>query len=81
MRSILRKYLRQNLIATRHNAYHTSVLPSFVLNLSREFAGKAAAMDDLIADVDCKMAMARLGGGSKAAKKVKNQGKKLPRER
>ncbi len=38
-------------------------------------------MDALVADLDSKLADARLGGGLKAAEKMKGKGKMLPRER
>ena len=42
---------------------------------------KAAAMDDLVRDLEVKMATARQGGGAKAAERMRAKGKKLPRER
>jgi len=38
-------------------------------------------MDALVADFERKTAAARLGGGSKAAERMRSKGKKLPRER
>jgi 3-methylcrotonyl-CoA carboxylase beta subunit len=38
-------------------------------------------MDSLVADVEAKMAEARLGGGAKASERMRAKGKKLPRER
>lgn len=38
-------------------------------------------MDALVADLEFKMAQARLGGGTKAVERMKKQGKRLPRER
>jgi len=38
-------------------------------------------MDELVADLERKTAEARLGGGAKAAERMRNKGKKLPRER
>jgi len=38
-------------------------------------------MDALVADFEAKTAAARLGGGAKAAERMKSKGKKLPRER
>ncbi|KAJ8518868.1 hypothetical protein ONZ45_g4122 [Pleurotus djamor] len=38
-------------------------------------------MDSLVADLETKLAQARLGGGSKAAERMRSKGKKLPRER
>lgn len=46
-----------------------------------EFQAKAAAMDELVKDLEAKMHTARQGGGSKAAERMKNKGKLLPRER
>jgi 3-methylcrotonyl-CoA carboxylase beta subunit len=57
------------------------VLPSFVSTSSPEFVAKAASMDELVADVEQKMADARLGGGSRAVERMRNKGKKIPRER
>ncbi|TFY59622.1 hypothetical protein EVG20_g7719 [Dentipellis fragilis] len=61
--------------------YHASVLPSLISPLAPEFQAKAKAMDELVADVEAKMASARLGGGTKAAERMRSKGKKLPRER
>ena len=38
-------------------------------------------MDQLVADLDEKLAQAREGGGAKAAERMRSRGKKLPRER
>lgn len=38
-------------------------------------------MEAVIADVEAKMAHARLGGGPKALERMTSKGKKLPRER
>ena len=38
-------------------------------------------MDALVADFEAKVATARLGGGAKAAERMRSKGKKLPRER
>lgn len=38
-------------------------------------------MDQVIADLDAKLAVAREGGGAKAAERMRSKGKKLPRER
>ncbi|KZT12894.1 carboxyl transferase [Laetiporus sulphureus 93-53] len=61
--------------------YHSSVLPSLFSTSTPDFQAKAEAMDALVADVDAKMATVRLGGGEKAAQRMRNAGKKLPRER
>ena len=42
---------------------------------------KAAAMDELVKDLESKMATARRGGGEKAAERMRAKGKRLPRER
>jgi 3-methylcrotonyl-CoA carboxylase beta subunit len=39
------------------------------------------AMDQVVSDLDAKLAAAREGGGAKAAERMRNKGKKLPRER
>ncbi len=39
------------------------------------------AMDQIVADLDTKLAAAREGGGAKAAERMRSKGKKLPRER
>ena len=57
------------------------MLPSLISTSSPEFIAKAAAMDTLVADVEAKMAEARLGGGAKASERMRAKGKKLPRER
>ncbi|KAJ7930099.1 carboxyl transferase [Mycena leptocephala] len=66
---------------TCRRPYHASVLPSLVSTASPEFAAKAEAMDVLVADLEAKLAQARLGGGAKAAERFRSKGKKLPRER
>ncbi|CCM03384.1 uncharacterized protein FIBRA_05514 [Fibroporia radiculosa] len=38
-------------------------------------------MDDVVADIDAKLAAVRLGGGEKAIQRMRKAGKKLPRER
>ncbi|KLO12250.1 carboxyl transferase [Schizopora paradoxa] len=67
----------------RHfRAFHSAdVLPSLLSTSSPEFVEKADAMDALVADLDTKLAEARLGGGPKAAERMKGKGKMLPRER
>ncbi|PCH41339.1 carboxyl transferase [Wolfiporia cocos MD-104 SS10] len=67
--------------STRRAYDHPAVLPSLISTSSPEFVAKAEAMDTLIADLDAKMAAARLGGGEKAIQRMKKAGKKLPRER
>lgn len=61
--------------------YHASVLPSLISTASPDFQAKSKAMDELVAEFEAKTATARLGGGAKAAEKMKSKGKKLPRER
>ncbi|RXW24675.1 hypothetical protein EST38_g1185 [Candolleomyces aberdarensis] len=66
----------------RHQrSYHASVLPSLVQTGTPEFAAKGSAMDELVADLDGKLQEARLGGGVKAAERMRGKGKLLPRER
>ncbi|KAI0261351.1 carboxyl transferase [Gloeopeniophorella convolvens] len=62
-------------------AFHAAVLPSLVSTASPEFQARAAAMDEVVADLEAKIAAAREGGGAKAAARMRNKGKKLPRER
>jgi len=38
-------------------------------------------MDQVVADLDARLAAAREGGGAKAAERMRSKGKKLPRER
>ncbi|XP_006456827.1 hypothetical protein AGABI2DRAFT_211987 [Agaricus bisporus var. bisporus H97] len=61
--------------------YHASVLPSLVSTASPEFQARSMAMDELVRDLEEKMNRAREGGGLKAAERMRNKGKKLPRER
>lgn len=61
--------------------YHASILPSLISTSSPEFVAKSSAMDELVADLERKTADARLGGGEKAADRMRSKGKKLPRER
>jgi 3-methylcrotonyl-CoA carboxylase beta subunit len=66
----------------RVGAYHAaSVLPSLVSPSSPDFQARAKAMDQVVADLDAKLAAAREGGGAKAAERMRSKGKKLPRER
>ncbi|KAF7352509.1 Carboxyl transferase [Mycena venus] len=67
--------------ARSRRPYHATVLPSLVSTASPEFAAKAESMDQLVADLEAKLAAARLGGGAKAAERFRSKGKKLPRER
>jgi 3-methylcrotonyl-CoA carboxylase beta subunit len=61
--------------------FHSAVLPSLVSTSSPEFVAKAQAMDTLVADLEAKLAQARMGGGEKAFERMRKKGKKLPRER
>jgi 3-methylcrotonyl-CoA carboxylase beta subunit len=38
-------------------------------------------MDQVVADLEAKLAQAREGGGAKAAERMRSKGKMLPRER
>jgi 3-methylcrotonyl-CoA carboxylase beta subunit len=80
MRAVIQRTIPITLRAVRR-AYHASVLPSNVRTSSPEFLLKAEAMDALVANVEAKLAEARLGGGAKAAERMRARGKKLPRER
>ena len=80
MRSVIQRTLHNSLPGTKR-VYHASVLPSLISPSSPEFVAKSEAMDSLVHEVETKMAEARQGGGSKAADRMKKQGKKLPRER
>ncbi|KAI0315632.1 carboxyl transferase [Amylostereum chailletii] len=71
--------MRRRAGCVRH--YNASVLPSLVSPAAPEFQEKARAMDALVRDVEEKMAHVRLGGGAKAAERMRSKGKKLPRER
>jgi len=61
--------------------YHASVLPSLISKASPEYQAKAESMNELVRDLEQKMAAARRGGGPKAAERMKSKGKRLPRER
>ncbi|KAJ7780924.1 carboxyl transferase [Mycena metata] len=65
----------------RRRSYHATTLPSLVSTATPEFGAKAEAMDALVADLEAKLANARLGGGAKAAERFRSKGKMLPRER
>ncbi|KAH9953296.1 carboxyl transferase [Russula dissimulans] len=64
-------------------SYHaaSAVLPSLVSPSSFEFKARANAMDNVVADLEAKLATFREGGGAKAAQRMRSKGKKLPRER
>jgi 3-methylcrotonyl-CoA carboxylase beta subunit len=81
MRAFLQRPIRSALGKTRQRSYHASVLPSLISTSSPEFRAKAEAMDNLVADLQTKLANARQGGGAKAAERMRSKGKKLPRER
>uniref|UniRef100_A0A8H8CLJ5 methylcrotonoyl-CoA carboxylase n=1 Tax=Psilocybe cubensis TaxID=181762 RepID=A0A8H8CLJ5_PSICU len=80
MRSLLRKSVWGSVTRTRRS-YHASVLPSLISKSTPEFQAKSAAMDELVRDLEEKTQAARLGGGPKAAERMKSKGKLLPRER
>lgn len=80
MRGVLQRSLRHSLAGARRT-YHATVLPSLISTAAPEFKAKADAMDALIADFEAKVAATRLGGGGKAAERMRSKGKKLPRER
>ncbi|KAH8104916.1 carboxyl transferase [Phellopilus nigrolimitatus] len=61
--------------------FSADVLPSLVSTASPEFAQRKEAMDGLVADLESKLAKTRLGGGTKAAERMRGRGKMLPRER
>ena len=79
-RTLLTAPLKQTVRHARR-AYHPSVLPSLISTSSPEFLAKSEAMDALVAEFEAKVATARLGGGAKAAERMRSKGKKLPRER
>ncbi|KAF8812209.1 carboxyl transferase [Phlegmacium glaucopus] len=81
MRSLLQRSLWRSLSYHQHRAYHGAVLSSLVPTSSPEFIAKAKAMDELVKDLEAKMATARQGGGQKAAERMRAKSKKLPRER
>ncbi|KAG8926705.1 hypothetical protein FRC02_008720 [Tulasnella sp. 418] len=62
-------------------SFHQSVLPNLVSTTSPEFEGKSNSMNELVADLQNKLAEARKGGSPKEIEKLKKQGKKTPRER
>lgn len=80
MHRALQHSIRRNFLNIRRT-YHASVLPSLISTSSPEFTAKAEAMDELVADLEAKTAAARVGGGAKAAERMRSKGKKLPRER
>jgi hypothetical protein len=66
---------------TCRRTYYPDVLPNKVSTSSEEFQAKAAAMDELVADLEAKTTLAGEGGGAKAQERMKGKGKLLPRER
>ena len=72
---------RRLLTAGTCRLYHASVLPSILSPSSPEFVAKSKDMDALVADFEGKLSQVRIGGGVKAAERMKSKGKKLPRER
>lgn len=82
MRLALARYMNRRLLtAGTCRLYHASVLPSILSPSSPEFVAKSKDMDALVADFEGKLSQVRLGGGVKAAERMKSKGKKLPRER
>ncbi|KAF7794547.1 hypothetical protein EIP86_005681 [Pleurotus ostreatoroseus] len=82
MRGALQRSLRHSLAFNGpRRAYHATVLPSLLSTTSPEFRAKAESMDAVVSEFESKVAAARLGGGLKAAERMRSKGKKLPRER
>ena len=81
MCSLLQRPLWRTLSSYHSRAYHAAVLSSHVATSSPEFIAKAAAMDELVKDLEVKVATARQGGGARAAERMRTKGKTLPRER
>ncbi len=82
MSNLLQRSLcRTILLHSLKRSYHASTLPSLISSSSPEFKAKASGMDDLMKDLEEKMAVARQGGGIKAAERMRSKGKRLPRER
>ncbi|KAJ3516276.1 hypothetical protein NLJ89_g1226 [Agrocybe chaxingu] len=81
MHGLLSRALWGTIPQATRRAYHASVLPSLISTSSPEFQAKAAAMDELVKNLEANLAKARLGGGSKTAERMKTKGKLLPRER
>lgn len=79
--STIRHITRCSVPRVKSRGYHASVLPSLISTASPEFQARSTAMDELVRDLEGKMAKARLGGGPKAAERMRSKGKKLPRER
>ena len=73
--------LNPSVTATARSYHAASVLPSLVSSSSPEFRARAEAMDQVVADLEAKLAAARAGGGAKATERMRSKGKKLPRER
>jgi len=78
---MLRSSLLKTVRKSGQRMYHPSVLSSLVSRSSPEFQEKARSMDALVGDLESKLAVARQGGGPKAAARMKSKGKLLPRER
>src|SRR5213595_3918283 len=57
------------------------VLPDRVDRDAPEFAERQAAMQELLAEIDAQLALARGGGGEKYVERHRNRGKLLARER
>ncbi|ETW86338.1 hypothetical protein HETIRDRAFT_443837 [Heterobasidion irregulare TC 32-1] len=82
MRIAFARYMNRRLLTPgAYRLYHASVLPSFISPSTPEFVTKSKDMDGLVADFEEKLSQGRLGGGLKAAERMKSKGKKLPRER
>ncbi|KAG8998273.1 hypothetical protein FRB94_006971 [Tulasnella sp. JGI-2019a] len=79
--SSLRPARSPSLVSKWRRGYHPSVLPNLVSTSSPEFQAKAAAMDDVLTDLQTKLAEARMGGGEREVEKMRKAGKKTPRER
>ncbi|KIK04716.1 hypothetical protein K443DRAFT_4471 [Laccaria amethystina LaAM-08-1] len=80
MHAVLQRTLTRTLV-NQLRSYHASVLPTFISTSSPEFTAKSLAMDELVRDLETKLAEARQGGGFKASERMRNKGKRLPRER
>lgn len=61
--------------------FAADVLPSLISTANPDFAARKEGMDVLVSDLETRLADARLGGGEKAAARMRARGKMLPRER
>ena len=74
-------WTKRSIPGRRHFRTGADVLPSLISRTSSDFVEKKVALDEAVSDLEEKLSHVRLGGGSRAAERMKAKKKLLPRER